>query len=184
MLHRAGASEPLPDGICVGSQARVCAFGRITGDLVHEGTSADYARAKTLLQELDEQYHTKTYPALGNHDIRKDFNSAFRGLASDQPLDYCVQTEWLRWIVLDSSCGQVIGQLSGSQLAWLEQELCKPTDCPTILALHHPVYGTTTAETDANNLATPDRLIRLLQDHPVDGIPNLLEPARPLRLYH
>lgn len=121
-------------------------------------------------QELDEQYHTKTYPALGNHDIRKNFNSAFRGLASDQPLDYCEQTEWLRWIVLDSSCGQVIGQLSGSQLAWLEQELCKPTDCPTILALHHPVYGTTTAETDANNLATPDRLIRLLQDHPVDGI--------------
>ena len=102
------------------------AFVLITGDLVHEGTSADYARAKTLLQELDEQYHTKTYPALGNHDIRKNFNSAFRGLASDQPLDYCVQTEWLRWIVLDSSCGQVIGQLSGSQLAWLEQELCKP----------------------------------------------------------
>ena len=46
------------------------AFVLITGDLVHEGTSADYARAKTLLQELDEQYHTKTYPALGNHDIR------------------------------------------------------------------------------------------------------------------
>ena len=42
------------------------AFVLITGDLVHEGTSADYARAKTLLQELDEQYHTKTYPALGN----------------------------------------------------------------------------------------------------------------------
>ena len=82
------------------------AFVLITGDLVHEGTSADYARAKTLLQELDEQYHTKTYPALGNHDIRKNFNSAFRGLASDQPLDYCVQNEWLRWIVLDSSCGQ------------------------------------------------------------------------------
>lgn len=39
------------------------AFVLITGDLVHEGTSADYARAKTLLQELDEQYHTKTYPA-------------------------------------------------------------------------------------------------------------------------
>lgn len=31
------------------------AFVLITGDLVHEGTSADYARAKTLLQELDEQ---------------------------------------------------------------------------------------------------------------------------------
>lgn len=146
------------------------AFVLITGDLVHEGTSADYARAKTLLQELDEQYHTKTYPALGNHDNRENFNSAFREQASDQPVDYCVQNEWLRWIVLDSSCGQVIGQLSGSQLAWLEQELCDPTDCPTILALHHPVYGTTTAETDANNLATPDRLIRLLQDHPVDGI--------------
>ena len=29
------------------------AFVLITGDLVHEGTSADYARAKTLLQELD-----------------------------------------------------------------------------------------------------------------------------------
>lgn len=101
---------------------------------------------------------------------RENFNSAFREQASDQPVDYCVQNEWLRWIVLDSSCGQVIGQLSGSQLAWLEQELCDPTDCPTILALHHPVYGTTTAETDANNLATPDRLIRLLQDHPVDGI--------------
>ena len=54
------------------------AFVLITGDLVHEGTSADYARAKTLLQELDEQYHTKTYPALGNHDNRENFNSAFR----------------------------------------------------------------------------------------------------------
>ena len=34
------------------------AFVLITGDLVHEGTSADYARAQTLLQELEEQYHT------------------------------------------------------------------------------------------------------------------------------
>ena len=63
------------------------AFVLITGDLVHEGTSADYARAKTLLQELDEQYHTKTYPALGNHDNRENFNSAFREQASDQPVD-------------------------------------------------------------------------------------------------
>ena len=31
------------------------AFVLITGDLVHEGTTADYARAKTLLQELDER---------------------------------------------------------------------------------------------------------------------------------
>lgn len=77
MLHRAGASEPLPDGICVRDHRP--AFVLITGDLVHEGTSADYARAKTLLQELDEQYHTKTYPALGNHDNRENFNSAGTG---------------------------------------------------------------------------------------------------------
>lgn len=96
--------------------------------------------------------------------------------------------------------GRSLANCPGSQLAWLEQELCDPTDCPTILALHHPVYGTTTAETDANNLATPDRLIRLLQDHPVDGIlcghsheatlvteqglpPQFVGAGAPLRLY-
>lgn len=102
------------------------AFVLITGDLVHEGTSADYARAKTLLQELDEQYHTKTYPALGNHDIRKNFNSAFRGLASDQPLDYCVQNEWLRWIVLDSSCARSLANCPAANLRGWSRSCANP----------------------------------------------------------
>lgn len=142
----------------------------ITGDLVHEGSVSDYAEAKELLRELDETYQTKTYPALGNHDIRENFNRAFLGKRSDRPLDYCIQADWLRLIVMDSSCEQVVGKLSCEQLKWLEHELSTATDKPTLLALHHPVYGTSTAETDANNLVTQDALIQILKKYPVDGI--------------
>lgn len=145
-------------------------FVLITGDLVHEGSVADYSKAKELLNELDKQYQTKTYPALGNHDIRKNFNIAFRGENSEKPIDYCVQTDWLRLIVLDSSCEEVVGRLTDNQLTWLEQKLRQNTDFPTILVLHHPVYGTSTAETDANNLIANDKLMRVLRDYPVDGI--------------
>lgn len=145
-------------------------FVLITGDLVHEGTVSDYTKAKELLDELDRQYQTKTYPALGNHDIRKNFNHAFFGKSSDKTLDYCVQSDWLRLIVLDSSCEQVVGRLSCEQLEWLEHELNTATDKPTFLALHHPVYGTSTAETDANNLVAQDALVHILKKYPVDGI--------------
>ncbi len=145
-------------------------FVLITGDLVHEGTTEDYRKVTALLKELDGQYKTKTYAALGNHDIRANFNLAFLGRTSEKPLDYCVQTDWLKLLVLDSSSGQVTGQLTRSQLTWLEQNLKMAVPCPTILALHHPVYGTSTAETDPNNLISPENLIQLLQRYPVDAI--------------
>ena len=145
-------------------------FVLITGDFVHEGSVDDYNKAKELLNELDKQYQTRTYPALGNHDIRKNFNIAFRGENSEKPIAYCVQTDWLRLIVLDSSCEEVVGRLTDTQLTWLEQKLRQNTDSPTILALHHPVYGTSTAETDTNNLVANDRLILILQKYSVDAI--------------
>lgn len=145
-------------------------FVLITGDFVHEGSVDDYSKAKELLDELDNQYQTKTYPALGNHDIRKNFNIATREENAETPLDYCVQNDWLRLIVLDSSCEEVVGRLTDSQLIWLKQQLSQSTDCPTVIALHHPVYGTSTAETDANNLVEQAALIPILQKYPVDGI--------------
>ena len=51
------------------------AFVLITGDLVHEGTSADYARAKTLLQELD-----------GCRSDLVKYTSALQGMSTSQRL--------------------------------------------------------------------------------------------------
>lgn len=152
MLHRAGASEPLPDGICVGSQARVCAdYRRILCMKVHPLTMPEQRHCcrswtSSIIRKLIPHWETmisaRTSTVLfGDWPLISPWTIVYRTNGSDGSY----------WI---PPAARSLANCPGSQLAWLEQELSKPTDSPTILALHHPVYGTTTAETDANNLAT------------------------------
>lgn len=148
-----------------------------TGDyefLLHLADASEFGTADEFaaVQELESRLPFPVYHTVGNHDIKTDptrdlFTEAFG------------QTAWgvdrigdIRLIRLDNA-NRRIG-FSGDQLDWLEAELTKATDVFTILAYHRPfdlplesLFGDD--ETAASRL-TNDRLVQILQTHPVDYI--------------
>ena len=102
------------------------AFVLITGDLVHEGTSADYARAKTLLQELDER--VKLHEPLCFHDYNHLQMNAFAVISDSGTLPeessfftsvghpfpaVCIRTSTERPEALDKGCFVLAGIRAG-----------------------------------------------------------------------
>ena len=58
-------------------------------------------------------------------------------------MNYTIEDHPLRIIALDSLIdGEVCGILNGDQREWLDAELSKVPDRPTILMLHHPPVHT------------------------------------------
>lgn len=149
-----GAVRPHPDAFLV------------TGDLVDHGTDAEYEQVRELLAPLGE-------PLLvlpGNHDDRRRLRRHF-GLpgTGDEPVQYAADLGPLRVIVLDSTRpGEDPGELGAGRLAWLEAELSRAPDAPTIVAMHHAPLVTGAPAWDEIGLAATDRhaLAAVLRRHP------------------
>lgn len=110
------------------------------GDLVHEGTSDDYARLKKLADE--HLARTPLYVCLGNHDRKAAFYEGFLGEqgASDKPYYYAAEIQGLRIIALDSACsGGEAGAFAEEELDWLADVLQTPAKQGTVLFYHHPI---------------------------------------------
>jgi Icc protein len=77
---------------------------------------------------------------MGNHDNRANLRKGLLDQpGNDAPLDHSYFINGLRVITLDTSVpGFHHGELSQSQLEWLDRELETPAPDGTILALHHP----------------------------------------------
>lgn len=110
-----------------------------TGDLVNDGTAAQYDHLGALLAELD----IPLVPLPGNHDdrteLRRRYSDVLPAGAPDQPIDHVVEAGPLRVVCLDTSIpGRHDGQLTAAQLAWLDETLSAAPDVPTIVAQHHP----------------------------------------------
>lgn len=119
------------------------AFVVITGDVVHEGDTEDYAYVRRLLDEGSRRIGVPVYIVLGNHDHRKPFREGYLGeQPSEEPYYYSHTIDGLRLIGLNSQVeGSNNGTIDEQQVAWLKQELSTPAPKGTIIALHHPMLA-------------------------------------------
>ncbi|MCE8007326.1 metallophosphoesterase [Aestuariivita sp.] len=117
--------EPRPDFIIA------------SGDLTNIGDAASYALLAKKMGQLD----MPVIYALGNHDSRAGFHTAFPGYAGapDGPLDHDIVVAGQHVIVLDTSLpGLVSGGFEDGQLDFLAMALERHSDLPKILVIHHP----------------------------------------------
>ena len=138
----------------------------VSGDLTHDGGQPELQLARQLLERLDAPLHVMP----GNHDDRALARGAF-GLpgAGAEPVNYSVDVGELRLVVFDSNVpGQDPGRYEPEQLAWLDSELGKEPDRPTLLAMHHPPLATGVREWDGINLEPGQReaLAEVVARHP------------------
>ncbi|MEV7603936.1 phosphodiesterase [Paenarthrobacter sp. NPDC089322] len=114
-----------------------------TGDLADRGEFEAYERLRDMIEPVCDALGAKAIWAMGNHDNRANFRSAFRDASEkskpQDPVDRSYFVNGLRIITLDTTVpGHHYGELSGAQLDWLAAELATPAPDGTILALHHP----------------------------------------------
>lgn len=138
----------------------------VSGDLSDSGSEEDYLLARRLLDPLDAPIHVLP----GNHDLRAPMRRAFELPGEgDDPIDYSVEVGELRLVVLDSTVpDQDPGAFGSEQLGWLDEELGREPQRPTLLAMHHSPLPTGLPEWDAINLAASERaaLAEVVSHHP------------------
>lgn len=151
------------------------AFFVISGDLTHEGDTADYQHLRAVLDEEAADFDAPVFVALGNHDHRGPFREGYLGEAPAETAYYFeTMIDGLRLIVLDteiSSEGEKVeGRLDAEQLAWLKSVLATPSERGTILVLHHPALPNTLRLLDDHLLTNPADLAEAIRGTDVIGL--------------
>jgi len=137
----------------------------ITGDLVDAGSTVEYERLQTLLQDLPMPY--LLIP--GNHDDRDNMRKVFhqhpwldaqgfwqyRAFSADWPFQI---------LALDTvNAGESGGRLCAQRLSWLEQQLHQTSDIPTLIMMHHPPFATGIGHMDEIGLDDADAFTEILK---------------------
>lgn len=138
-----------------------------TGDLVDGGREAQYTRLGELLADLT----MPVYPIPGNHDDRTGFRSLFVDAvpagSADDYVDYVVDEHPLRLVGLDTTVpGQPGGCLRAEQLEWLDRELARAPDQPTVIFQHHPPFVTGIDWMDRVGLENREQEAEVVARHP------------------
>ncbi len=132
----------------------------LTGDLVDEGTAAEYAMIKRLLDGL-------RIPILmipGNHDDRAALRDAFQQdhpyMPAAGPLNFVVSDRGpVRVVGLDVTIpGAHHGQVDEAALVWLAETLAAEPMRPTLIMMHHPPVAIGVPYLDAYMCRSPGRL--------------------------
>jgi len=146
-------------------------FLLITGDLSHEGDTADYAYIRKLLDEGSETIGAPVYVVLGNHDHRAPFREGYLGeTASEEPYYYTQTIDGLRLIGLNSQVpGAHNGTIDDRQMAWLAEQLRTTAPRGTIVAIHHPLLTINGMPGD-HTLTNRDALMDVLAGTDVIGM--------------
>jgi Icc protein len=138
----------------------------VSGDLSDNGSEESYRLARELLARFEAPVHVLP----GNHDDRARLRQAFALPGEgDEPIDYSADVGELRLVVLDSNVpGQDPGAFEPDQLRWLDVELGRERERPTILAMHHSPLVTGIPEWDEINLVATEReaLAEVVGCHP------------------
>lgn len=138
----------------------------LTGDLVDHGTDEEYAEFKERLSPLTIPY----FLVPGNHDARDNFKKAF----SDQKyidqksefIQYSIDDHPVRLIGLDTlKSGEMYGELCPTRLNWLEKELNKDQEKPTIIFMHHPPFNCSVSALDNIKCRDGDKLAEIIASH-------------------
>ncbi len=137
-----------------------------TGDLVNDGTADEYARLKSILDDIA----APLFLIPGNHDDRANLRTAFAGhdyLPADGDfLHYVVDGHPVRLIGLDTLIpGDHGGRLCDARLAWLDARLAEAPSAPTLLFMHHPPFRTGVNKMDTMSLDGRDGFGAVLEGH-------------------
>lgn len=138
-----------------------------TGDLVEGGSTEEYAQLRTLLAPIE----APIYVIPGNHDDRRALATAFADHAylprDGASLDYVIDEHPVRLIGLDTIIpGKTEGVLSAERCAWLDAELARAPNRPTIVFMHHPPFETGIAAMDRTILKEPAGVEAVIRRHP------------------
>lgn len=133
----------------------------VTGDLSQDGTSQSYSRLQSLLNPLN----LPVYWLPGNHDcpdtMAKVLNQGW------VRADKSFQRGGWNFILLNSRVpGRVHGHLSTQTLVWLELQLKRMDDKPTVIALHHPPFPVDSRWLDSSILRHPEALFAVCDRFP------------------
>ncbi len=139
----------------------------LTGDLVQEGSVAEYERLREILAPLA----MPLYLIPGNHDDRDNLRAVFADRdywPDDGPfLHYTVEDHPIRLVALDTLLpGKSRGELCAERLAWLEARLGEAPDRPTLIFMHHPPFATGLKAMDPSRLQQAERLGAVVARHP------------------
>jgi len=110
----------------------------VSGDIAQVGSLVETTRAAGILAKLEAPFLLTP----GNHDTRSTLQQAFPAatLPAQEAghLSYCLETETLRIIALDSSDPDAShGRICQARAAWLEATLAA-SNKPTLIFMHHP----------------------------------------------
>lgn len=131
-------------------------FALIAGDMVNGSKHSEYKQLAAILDATD----LPVFGCVGNHDAyvasaRDELLTLVPGLFPGGELDYVVEREPLRFIVIDASHwrtrdGEVIDHydqddyggigLAAGQLEWLRDTLAADTQTPTVAVWHYGFY--------------------------------------------
>ncbi len=164
LLHQADHLERAVDWIN-GFAPRVDAV-LCSGDLVDHFTPTQYQRLARILGGLQVPF----YLMVGNHDHRQNLRTAFPRhdyLGREGFVQYAVRAGDLRIVAMDSQVtGKTHGELCTKRLEWLDTELANDRETPTIVALHHPPFSSSSHMMDAHGLHNGGpELAAILQRH-------------------
>jgi len=138
----------------------------ITGDLTNDGDAPVWAE---LMRRLGRLRAPVLLAVPGNHDDRELMRAALAPLGylpADGPLRFAVELGPLHLIGLDSLIpGQPGGRLGPDQLAWLDEQLGRAPERPTLVALHHPPFRTGIDHMDAMMLEDGQALAAVVGRH-------------------
>jgi Icc protein len=138
----------------------------VSGDLADHATDAEYEQVRELLAPLA----APLYVLPGNHDDRGQLRRHFGVPGADrQAVQYAAELGPLRLVVLDTTRpGEDPGALDAERLGWLDAELAKAPQVPTLLAMHHPPLATGIPAWDELGLPVADRsaLSEVVGRHP------------------
>lgn len=138
----------------------------ITGDITDDGTPQQYAHADKLLSALEIPY----FIIPGNHDNTSNLWAQFSGERCPQmqegSINYTIENFPVRLIGLDSTIpGAGGGELCEKRLSWLDQQLTKKPDQPTLIFMHHPPVPCSVQETDLDGFIGAEKLGNILDNY-------------------
>ncbi|MBS7538296.1 phosphodiesterase [Ancylobacter lacus] len=138
----------------------------LSGDVVEEGTVADYAAARAMLDRVGP-------PLLaipGNHDAREPFRAAFAGrmgLPAEGPLHLVRDVGPLRLVGFDITVpGEHHGEADAAACGWLDATLAAAPERPTLVMMHQPPILSGIDAIDAYNCRGGARLAAVIARHP------------------
>ena len=148
------ALRPAPDIVLIG------------GDLVDEGTAAEYESVHDALSRVQQPI----FAIPGNHDEREVFRNCFRsfGYTTEAgPLYFDTGTRWpVRVIGFDVTVlGQHWGDIDDPACRWLKHRLGDHGTHPTVVLMHQPPIDSGIPYIDAYKCRRGERLAAILRRH-------------------